>query len=91
MNPRKAWAARKKTFCDECNRDFKTTSNYGKHRNGPLHNNKRYSCAYDCGKDFLRNDTRLRHEKKVHQGIMATKPRLPSSSSQSPSNDVTQS
>ncbi|ETS79165.1 hypothetical protein PFICI_09018 [Pestalotiopsis fici W106-1] len=69
----------KVTFCVECNRDFKTTSNYGKHRKGPLHDNKRYPCAYDCGRHFLRNDIRLRHEKKAHQGIMATKPQLPAS------------
>ncbi|KAK9800087.1 putative C2H2-type domain-containing protein [Seiridium cardinale] len=66
----------KKTFCDECGRDYKTTSNYGKHR-ADCHDKKRYACSYDCGKDFLRNETRLRHEKKLHQGLMATKPQLP--------------
>ncbi|RYC57585.1 hypothetical protein CHU98_g8625 [Xylaria longipes] len=68
----------KKTFCDECQRDYKTTSNYGKHRQGPRHKNRRYHCTYGCGADFLQNETRLRHERKKHQGIMSIKPRLPS-------------
>ncbi|KAK4169693.1 hypothetical protein QBC43DRAFT_306543 [Cladorrhinum sp. PSN259] len=65
----------KKTYCDECQRDFKTTSNYGKHRKGPKHDNKRYPCQIPgCGADFLRNDRRLWHEKNAHPDL---RPRLP--------------
>ncbi|KAH6874066.1 hypothetical protein B0T10DRAFT_233545 [Thelonectria olida] len=76
-SPSKSSRGDKKTYCDECQHDFGTTSNYGKHRRGPRHDNKRYECSFRCGKSYLRNETRRRHEANVHRGILASEPQLP--------------
>ncbi|KAK5997924.1 Ankyrin repeat and KH domain-containing mask-like protein [Cladobotryum mycophilum] len=63
----------KKTFCDDCQQEFKTTSNYGKHRRGPRHQNVRHECKFGCGKDYLRNDTKMRHELKCKKRLGSPK------------------
>lgn len=72
--PAKRQKTSKKTFCEECNRDYHTTSNYGKHRAGPLHDNIRHHCSFGCGRNFLRRDERAKHEKKAHEFLL---PQLP--------------
>lgn len=54
------------TYCIECGRDFKTTSNYNKHRKD-VHEKVRYMCtAEECKKTFSRNSYRQKHENKFH-------------------------
>lgn len=42
----------KETYCGECNRDYRTNSNYGKHRRD-VHEKVRYQCTHPrCQKSF---------------------------------------
>lgn len=55
------------TFCEECQREFYTTSNYGRRLAGPLHNDVRYFCSFPgCRKSYGRNSVREKHEKEKH-------------------------
>ncbi|KAI1337642.1 hypothetical protein F5Y15DRAFT_425679 [Xylariaceae sp. FL0016] len=57
------------TYCDECQRDFKTTSNLGKHRRD-VHEKMRYPCSFaSCRKSFQRNTTRIKHEERWHLAV----------------------
>lgn len=54
----------KETYCSECQHNYHTTSNYGKHRRD-IHEKIRFHCSHPrCQKSFQRNGTRLKHERK---------------------------
>lgn len=56
------------SFCRDCQRDFRSISNYNKHRRDK-HGGARYCCRY-CTKSFSRNSYKDAHEKKEHTGFM---------------------
>ena len=56
------------SFCQDCQRDFRSVSNYNKHRRDK-HGGARYCCQY-CPKGFSRNSYKNAHEKKEHTGFM---------------------
>ncbi|KAI0535648.1 hypothetical protein GGR58DRAFT_504048 [Xylaria digitata] len=67
----------KKTFCDDCNRDFGTTSNLGKH-NRDMHEKVRYLCQFPpCRKTYQRKDMRMRHERMKHWANSLSPSRVP--------------
>ncbi|KAI5920703.1 hypothetical protein F4810DRAFT_404189 [Camillea tinctor] len=74
--PPKPLKAPKRTFCDDCRRDYRTTSNYGKHRRD-VHDRIRHACHFHrCGKTFQRKKTLEDHRRRRHLnlGIMDQPP-----------------
>ncbi|KAF2237238.1 hypothetical protein EV356DRAFT_29810 [Viridothelium virens] len=67
---RRSSKARKKTYCDECQYDFGTTSNYGKHRRGSKHENVRYFCRFGCGASYLQKGNLSKHEKNCYHRFL---------------------
>ena len=58
---------RAKTYCKECNHDFKTVSNYNKHLKDK-HERVRFKCGHPpCRMTFSRRNYRDIHEKKEHE------------------------
>ncbi|KAI1324056.1 hypothetical protein F5Y16DRAFT_382013 [Xylariaceae sp. FL0255] len=55
---------RKRHFCRECDREFSSSSNLGKH-DRDMHKQVRHKCAH-CSKTFQRNTTRIKHEREKH-------------------------
>ncbi|KAK2812546.1 hypothetical protein FQN50_001190 [Emmonsiellopsis sp. PD_5] len=52
--------------CAICGRRFNKVFNLNKHRRD-IHEKVRYHCSYPgCGKDFSRNDYRMKHEREKH-------------------------
>ncbi|KAK2753683.1 hypothetical protein FQN55_000046 [Onygenales sp. PD_40] len=55
-------------ICDICGRQFNKVFNLNKHRRD-IHEKVRHHCSYPgCGKNFSRNDYRMKHEREKHGG-----------------------
>lgn len=61
---RNAHSDTKRYICEICNKGFKDSSNFTKHK--ATHNNvKRYTCL-QCGRGFCRRDQLFRHARKAY-------------------------
>ena len=62
---------RAKTYCQECNRDFKIVGNYNKHRKDK-HERVRFACGHPpCRMTYSRKHYRDIHEKERHETDLA--------------------
>ena len=58
--------SRAKTYCKECNHDFKIVGNYNKHRKD-IHEKVRFACRHPpCRETYSRKNYRDIHEKERH-------------------------
>ena len=56
------------SFCQDCQRDFRSVGNYNKHRRD-RHDGVRYRCRY-CPRNFSRNSYKNTHERREHSAVI---------------------